>query len=76
MSNVDTSFDYAKSRKIVKMEQGYYLAVMSCGAYCATMASNYNSRGRGAEVLVKGAEAFLVRKRETYKDLINKEIVI
>jgi diaminopimelate decarboxylase len=48
---------------------------MSAGAYGFTMSSNYNSRPRVAEVLVKGRDFALVRKRETYKDLISGETV-
>jgi len=52
-----------------------YLAVLGAGAYGFVMSSNYNSRPRVAEVLVKGKEVKLIRKRETYKDLVAKEIV-
>lgn len=45
------------------------LAVMSAGAYCMVMSSNYNSRPRAAEVMVDGAQALLVRRRETIEDL-------
>jgi diaminopimelate decarboxylase len=65
----------AKEREIPGVMQGEYLAVMSAGAYGFTMSSNYNSRPRVAEVLVKGRDFALVRKRETYKDLIGGEIV-
>jgi len=44
---------------------------MSAGAYGFSMSSNYNSRTRGAEVLVKGKNFFVIRKREQYEDLIN-----
>ena len=52
---------------------GDLLAVMSAGAYAFSMASNYNSRPRVPEILVKGTETFLIRKRESYKDLIQGE---
>ena len=65
----------AKEREIPNVMQGEYLAVMSAGAYGFTMSSNYNSRPRVAEVLVKGKDSALVRRRETYKDLISGEIV-
>jgi diaminopimelate decarboxylase len=42
---------------------------MSAGAYGFTMSSNYNSRPRAAEVLVKGRDFFVIRERETYRDL-------
>ncbi|MGB9710306.1 MAG: diaminopimelate decarboxylase [Thermodesulfovibrio sp.] len=65
----------AKDREIEKVSPGQYLAVMSAGAYGFSMSSNYNSRPRAAEVLVKGEQYALIRKRETYKDLIKNEII-
>ncbi len=65
----------AKEREIEKVSPGEYLAVMSAGAYGFAMSSNYNSRPRAAEVLVKGDRYALIRKRETYKDLIRNEIL-
>lgn len=63
----------AKDREITKLKQGEYLAVMSAGAYGFSMSSNYNSRPKAAEVMVKGKEYFLIRKRETYADLIRND---
>ena len=63
----------AKDRELKKIKQGEYLAVMSAGAYGFSMSSNYNSRPRPAEVMVKGREHFLIRKRETYSDLIRND---
>jgi diaminopimelate decarboxylase len=65
----------AREREIPSVMRGEYLAVMSAGAYGFTMSSNYNSRPRIAEVLVKGRDFALVRRRETYKDLISGESV-
>ncbi|MCF8054340.1 MAG: diaminopimelate decarboxylase [Deltaproteobacteria bacterium] len=66
--------DYlARQREIADVQQGDLLAVMSSGAYGFTMSSNYNSRGRAAEVLVAGKKAHLIRKREKYQDLIKLE---
>lgn len=64
---------FAKERKIEMVQQGDYLAIMSAGAYGFTMSSNYNSRPRAAEVMVKGKKTMLIRKRETYGDLIRGE---
>ncbi|MGE8357979.1 MAG: diaminopimelate decarboxylase, partial [Microvirgula sp.] len=50
------------------------LAVMSAGAYGATMSSNYNTRPRGTELLVSGNSVRLVRARETFEQLIANEI--
>jgi diaminopimelate decarboxylase len=63
----------ARERELRRVKRGEYLAVMSAGAYAFSMSSNYNSRPRAAEVLVKGEEHFLVRKRETRRDLIRNE---
>lgn len=60
----------ARGRKINRPAHGDLLAVMSAGAYGFSMSSNYNSRTRGAEVLVKGKNFFIIRKREQYEDLI------
>ncbi|MBE0426586.1 MAG: diaminopimelate decarboxylase [Nitrospirae bacterium] len=63
----------ARDRELKRLKQGEYLAVMSAGAYGFSMSSNYNSRPRAAEVIVKSKGHFLVRKRETYDDLIRNE---
>jgi len=63
----------AKDRKMLRPEPGEYLAVMSAGAYGFTMSSNYNSRPRSAEVLVEGDQYRVIRKRESYEDLIRGE---
>jgi diaminopimelate decarboxylase len=65
----------AKDRRIPLVNQGEYLAVMSAGAYGFSMSSNYNSRPRAAEVLVSGGNFALIRKRETYEDLMKGEII-
>jgi len=64
-----------KNRKIL-VEEEDYLAVMGTGAYGFTMSSNYNSRPKVAEVLVKNNKPYLVGKRENYQDLIKRELVI
>ena len=65
----------ARGRKLPVMSDGDLLAVMSAGAYGFTMSSNYNSRPRAAEVIVKGSQFEIVRQRETYLDLIRGEKV-
>jgi diaminopimelate decarboxylase len=66
----------AKGREIQKVSRGDLIALMSAGAYGFTMSSNYNSRPRAAEVMVKGKKHFLVRKRETYTDLVKNELPV
>jgi len=65
----------AKGRTIPSVQAGDLLAVMSAGAYGFTMSSNYNSRPRVAEVMVKGDAFHVVRARETYEDLIAGESI-
>ena len=64
---------FALDRPLPAVEAGDLLALMSAGAYGFTMASNYNSRPLPAEVLVSGNDAKLVRRRQTYADLISLE---
>ncbi|QDV36623.1 diaminopimelate decarboxylase [Tautonia plasticadhaerens] len=64
----------AKDRALPPTARGDLLAVFSAGAYGMVMASNYNTRPRAAEVLVQGSEATLVRRRETYDDLLGPEL--
>ncbi|MBP1747750.1 MAG: diaminopimelate decarboxylase [Deltaproteobacteria bacterium] len=63
----------AKDRELAGLKEGEFVAVKSAGAYGYAMSSNYNSRRRAAEVLVRGDEFFVVRKRESFKDLIRGE---
>lgn len=65
----------AKDRTLPEVKPGDLLAVMSAGAYGFVMASNYNSRPRVPEVLVKDAEVHVIRVRETYEDLVRGETV-
>lgn len=65
----------AKDRELSDVKMGEYLAVMSAGAYGFSMSSNYNSRTKAAEVMVKGKKHAVIRKRETYKDLVRGEVV-
>lgn len=66
---------FALNRPLPVVDSGDLLAVMSAGAYGFVMASNYNSRPRAAEVMVKGDQFFVVRKREELKDLLRGEHV-
>lgn len=70
------SGDFLGKQRKLKVDEGRYLAVFGAGAYGASMGSNYNSRCRPAEVLVKGRKSYLIRKRESYSDLVKKEIII
>jgi diaminopimelate decarboxylase len=63
----------ARERSLPVMDPGEFLAVMSAGAYGFSMSSNYNSRTRAAEVLVRDSRYYVVRKRESWEDLIRGE---
>jgi len=63
-----------KNRKFIGLKDGDLLSVMGAGAYGFSMASNYNSRPRACEVMVESSKAKLIRRRETYEDLIHTEI--
>ncbi len=65
----------AKDRSLPPLDRGALLAVFSAGAYGMVMASNYNTRPRAAEILVGGPDARVVRRRETYDDLLGPERV-
>lgn len=63
----------AKDRPMPHLERGDLVAVFTAGAYGFTMSSNYNARRRAAEVLVEGDSYRVVRRRETYEDLVAAE---
>ena len=65
---------FALDREMPQLHQGDLLAVMSAGAYGFVMASNYNSRPLPAEVLVRGDKFTLIRKRQTWDDLVRGEV--
>ena len=64
-----------KDRYLPGMPKGSLVAVMGTGAYGFTMSSNYNSRPRGAEVMVIGNKFYTVKKAEGYRDLVRGEII-
>ncbi len=67
------SGDWIGHDRKLALQAGDLLAVLSAGAYCMSMASNYNSRGRAAEVLVSGSATRLIRERETISDQLRPE---
>jgi diaminopimelate decarboxylase len=71
----ESSDFFAKERDVESFEPGELMAIMSCGAYGFSMSSNYNSRPRVAEVMVKENQYYIIRKAETYEDLIRGEVI-
>ena len=70
------SGDWIGRDRPLHVRAGDQLAVLSAGAYCMSMASNYNTRGRAAEVLVDGNQAHLIRQRETAADQMRGESLV
>ncbi|HMS25847.1 MAG TPA: diaminopimelate decarboxylase [Burkholderiaceae bacterium] len=70
------SGDWIGRDRELQVKPGDLLAVMSAGAYCMSMASNYNSRGRAAEILVDGDSAHLIRQRENSQDQMRMEKLV
>jgi diaminopimelate decarboxylase len=65
---------FGSNRKIAEITEGDLLVFRNCGAYCFSMASNYNSRYRPAEVLWHEDKAHLIRKRETFEDILHNQV--
>jgi diaminopimelate decarboxylase len=70
----ETGDFFARDRKLAQVKEGDLLAIMDVGAYGMSLASNYNTRPRAAEVMVEGARTRLIRRRESVRDLIRCEM--
>ncbi|MFZ0313698.1 MAG: diaminopimelate decarboxylase [Candidatus Korobacteraceae bacterium] len=66
---------FARDREVGELDEGDLLAILDAGAYGMSLASNYNTRPRAAEVLVDGKRARVVRRRETVADLLAPEVM-
>lgn len=71
----ETGDFFARDRKLPLVNEGDLLAILDVGAYGSVLGSNYNTRGRAAEVLVDGAKARVIRRRETVDDQLRAEKV-
>ena len=69
----ETGDFFARDREMPSLKEGDLLAILDAGAYGMSLASNYNSRPRAAEVLVEGTSAKVIRRRETLRDLLATE---
>jgi diaminopimelate decarboxylase len=67
---------FATNRRISEIHEGDILSFKNAGAYCFSMASNYNSRVKPAEVLWKNGTAHLIRQRETFEDILKNQVEI
>jgi diaminopimelate decarboxylase len=64
----ETGDFFARDRELPKVAEGDLLAILDAGAYGAVLSSNYNTRGRPAEVLVNGKNTRVIRARENFDD--------
>ena len=67
---------FGSNRKISEINEGDFLVFKNAGAYCQTMASNYNSRFRPAEILWINNKAHLIRKEETFEDILHNQVLL
>ncbi|MEZ4877535.1 MAG: diaminopimelate decarboxylase [Flavobacterium sp.] len=67
---------FANNRRIAEIHEGDVLCFRNAGAYCFSMASNYNSRFKPAEVLWKNGKGHLIRERETMDDILKNQIIV
>ena len=67
---------FASNRRIAEIHEGDILRFRNAGAYCFSMASNYNSRLKPAEVLWKDGKGHLIRERETFDDILKNQVMI
>jgi diaminopimelate decarboxylase len=70
VGNICETDDFAQGRMLPEIREGDYLAIKNAGAYCFEMSSNYNSRFKPAEVLIKDGQQMLIRKRQAFEDLL------
>ena len=76
VGNICETDTFAWDRKINEIREGDYLVFYNAGAYGFEMSSNFNSRLKPAEVLVKDGKASLIRKREVFEDLLKNQVDI
>jgi diaminopimelate decarboxylase len=69
----ETGDFFARGRELAEVQEEDLLAILDVGAYGMALASNYNTRPRAAELLVKGKEVRVIRRRETVEDLLRVE---
>src|SRR6185312_16144570 len=70
----ETGDFFARDRRMANVIDGDLLAILDTGAYGMSITSNYNTRPRPAEVMVDGKKVRLIRKRETFEDLVRNEV--
>jgi diaminopimelate decarboxylase len=73
--NICETDTFATNREVNQIREGDYLIFRNAGAYCFEMSSNYNSRYKPAEILVENGSARVIRKAESFDDLLRNQVV-
>ena len=68
--------DFLGKDRRLSVQQGDLLIISSCGAYASSMASNYNSRPKPSEIMIKNGEMHIISRKEKINDLFSREIII
>ena len=68
--------DFLGKDRQLSVQQGDLLIISSCGAYASSMASNYNSRPKPSEIMIKNEEIHIISRKEKINDLFSREIII
>jgi diaminopimelate decarboxylase len=76
VGNICETDTFAWNRKMAEVKEDDYLVFYNAGAYGFEMSSNFNSRFRPPEVLVKDGKAFLIRNREEFEDLLRNQVEV
>ena len=76
VGNICETDTFAWDRRINEVREGDYLVFYNAGAYGFEMSSNFNSRFKPAEVLVKDGKAHLIRRRDQFEDLLRNQILL
>lgn len=76
VGNICETDTFAWDRKLNEVREGDYLVFSNAGAYGFEMSSNFNSRLKPAEVLIKNDEMFLIRKRDEFEDLLKNQVEV
>lgn len=76
VGNICETDTFASDRELNEIREGDYLVFLNAGAYCFEMSSNYNSRFKPAEVLVKDGKSRLIRKADVFEDLLRNQVIL
>ena len=76
VGNICETDTFAENRLLPEIREGDYLVFRNAGAYCFEMSSHYNSRFKPAEIMIKDNKAYLIRRRDELKDLLNGQTEI